>query len=91
MQILFSFVLIMYVSLLCQILSATWKFPSLTWNLMVFLICPTYPPSGTQWCIWSHPTAERSQKKTVRAQRYDALKFPCQLIKNNNNKMLSSQ
>lgn len=76
LSILFYSLHILSVFLLCQILSATWTSPSLTWNWTVFLTCPTSPPSGTQWRCSSRPAPERSRRKSLRAQCYDATEFP---------------
>lgn len=69
---IFLFLSPLSVFLLCQILSATWTSPSLTWTWTVFLTCPTSPPSGTQWRCLNRPTTERSRRKSLRAQCYDA-------------------
>lgn len=84
-MILFSYLLMLPLFLLCQILSATWTSPSLTWNWTVFLTCPTSPPSVTQWRCSRRPTGERSRRMSLRAQRYDVTEspphLPCQLNK----------
>lgn len=76
--------------LLCQILSATWTSPSLTWNWTVFLTCPTSPPSGTHCRCSSRPIKERSRRRSLRAQCYDATEFPRRLIKWNTTLLLHS-